>query len=162
MEKKIIKLDMYRTELIYLIGTKEELKEWILKNILNSEKYYMLNENGEKEIKEKLFPGLDKNVGSCSKFRRLYTTTDGYGIILVTVISDCSRIMNYRKVGRNDLVKKSLINTNYHELRHAADIMISGNGISWDDRETTAIIQGWICAELYEPFQKFLRENIDD
>ena len=161
MEKKIIKSDMYRTEFIYLIGTKEELKEWILKNILNPKKYYMLNENGEKEIKEKFFSGLDKYNGSCSKFRRLYSASNGYGIILVTIISDCSRIMNFRKVGRIDLVKKSLITTHYHELRHAADIIISGNGISWDDRESTAILQGWICTELYEPFQKFLG-NLDD
>lgn len=155
MEKKIIKSDMYRTELIYLIGTKEELKEWILKNILNPKKYYVLNENGEEEIKEKFFSGLDKHNGSCSKFRKLYSI-DGNGTILITIISDCSRIMDFRKVGRVNLVKKSLITTHYHELRHAADIIISGNGISWDDRECTARLQGWINTEFYEPFQKFL------
>ena len=158
MEKKIIKSDVYRAELIYLIGTKKELKGWILKNVLRSKKYHVFDEKGE-EIKEKFFPELDKRNGSCSRFRKLYSA-DGYIVVLAVVILDCPIIMDFRKLGRNNLIKKSLISTNYHELRHAADVIISGRGVSWDDRETTALIQGWICAETYEPFQKFL-ENID-
>ena len=39
MEKKIIRSDVYMIEYIYLIGEKEELKKWILKNYVGSKKY---------------------------------------------------------------------------------------------------------------------------
>ena len=154
MEKKIIRSDVYMIEYIYLIGEKEELKKWILKNYVGSKKYVF--KKGVNEAKMMLLDRLEEKSrcgGFCASD---CTNIDGYKTILIVVIADSIDV----NINNNKRIEKQLVMVNFHELRHAVDVLINSRRLKWEDFEASALLQGWLNSETYEPFQKFLERYL--
>lgn len=162
MKKKRITNQMFKCDVLFLIGRKQEIIEFFEKQVFGKKKTnYRLRENCKGYTREELMKSINSSNGFAN--RVLFDITTGNNIILATVLIDSKRNIEVLKETKN--IKgyiKSLKFVFSHELRHAVDIIIDNRRLSYDDKELTANLQGWINSEFEETRDGYIVEELPE
>lgn len=153
MKKKMIKQDMFRSSIIYIIGTREEISSWFTKEFVKSGEYV----KRDKKFKEEVLSNLSTGVHGFSN-GSYQSVEDGYTVYIVGMVSDCKPLQMFQNKGNKKEFKKKFCETHYHELRHLADQIIKDNYLMFEDFELTARLQAWINVELDDIKDEYLEE----
>lgn len=160
MKKKRITNQVFKCDVLFLIGRKQEIFEFFEKEVFGKKKTnYRVRESCKGYTLEELKKTINKSNGFAN--RVLFDITTGNNVILATVLIDSERNIEVLKETRN--VKgyiKSLKFTFSHELRHVVDIIVDNRRLNYEDKELTANLQGWINSEFEETRDEYIVEEL--
>lgn len=157
MKTKKITDQIFKTDIIFLIGKKEEIFEFFSKGVFKGNGNLRLRENCKGYTSNDLRKSLETSNGFAN--RVLFDITTNHNVIVSTVIVDCKRLIEFLKENEKGY-KKHLKFVFSHELRHAADIIIDSKKMDFEDKELAANIQGWINSEFEETRDEYFEEEL--
>ena len=146
MKKTIIKLEVPKYRIIYLIGTYEDVVEWFEKKIMETE------EKKNKKMKtlfESRLEKFKKNEETEKDGRR---KCDGGKTGGLTIGLEVGRVDFVWINTRSAKTKKAQLSVVVHENRHISDHIERYRGIS--DSEFFAYLEGYLYDQLYELLTK--------
>lgn len=149
MKTKKLVNDMFQYEIIFSIGTKEELIEFYTK--LSKNKNY----SDSDRIATKLREGLLTHRGFVLNMKYMRNKKTNYKVYLVTVKTDSPSLEN---LSEKDLIKQIKI-TFHHECRHVVDRIIIDRDMNFDDTEMSAIVSSHIVVELEETLYEWIENG---
>lgn len=150
MKTRKLELDVYSTELVFAIGQKSEIKEFLGEKI-----------PGEEAFKQIVGTKCGVALTPCKTTFNLET---GRSTFIVMIIVDTLGLRKIKDVNlRTKLIKKTF----HHELRHMVDLICKTKKLDLNDLENTANLSAFIVTEFEETrdeyfesdFKKVLKEE---
>ena len=161
MKTKKITDQALKTDIIFLIGKKEEIKEYFEKEVFGKKKSNLrIRESfrGKYTIEE-----FEKSIKSANGFANkvLFDINTGNTVLVASVFIDNTREVDILRETKNiGIYKKNLKFVFSHELRHIVDIVIDSRRMNFEDKELTANLQGWVNSEFEETRDEYFEEEL--
>lgn len=147
MNSKEIISDLLQIEVIFVIGTEEELSNYFNTQV----KVEKLGKDPKKYIKDTVNSKL-KSTGYATKGKITFNTETGYRTFFIVMNTNFESLMLLNKSSYLRKIKSIF----YHECRHVVDNIIEYRRLSYSDLELTALLQSWINTEFEETLTKWI------
>lgn len=145
MKKIEKKLESHNVIFTFFVGSAEENQKQFLDYFQNKKLKLGIKEGRKQPTREELKNSFRTNVNG-AVWSKIYDEERDCRIIIIYINTD-------------NKTKKKLIQTTFHELRHAVDCLVDLRGLKFEDRENTALITGWLGGEFLCPILEYCEEN---
>lgn len=152
MERKKLNLNIYREEIIFLIGTKNEMRREFEK-ILSSKNITIYSRLREEEEQKKFLKELSSAAGMA--VRGLLNNKTGFRVKVGFVVVDPNHHNKLSKMAYENKIKFEIL----HESRHISDRIIQEHELSIVDWENNANLSASIGLEFLSLWEKYKKKN---
>ena len=144
--KKIEKsLESHDVIFTFFVGSAKENQEQFLDYFETNNLKLVREGKKQQPTREELKDNFRTNVNG-AVWSKIHDEKRGCRIIIIYINTD-------------NKTKKKLIQTTFHELRHAVDSLVDLRGLKFEDRENTALITGWLGSEFLCSILDYCEEN---